>query len=338
MEEIDLEKGGPGEEIDEEMEEELAKFRRETDAISQAIDRINENIESVETKYDISMDESASDIDKTSASNSISRLLEQTERTSDAIRKRLRRIAQENKLFAGENPEQVGALRIRVNTHQGLTKRFMGAMQNFEESQERHRDHVRGALERQLRKMNPTATDDEIQQALRRGETESVVDNSPLLAELPPDEQTRLRNGLADLQSRNNDIKKLEESIIHLHQLFVDMQILVESQGELLNNIEYNVVETKDKTGAGLQELVQARAHQKSAHKKKCCFISLLVVLLLIILTPILVKYIPRSERLEEVVASIPGLGGVSNGTTTASPSPQPETATARASRILMTD
>jgi len=45
---------------------------------------------------------------------------------------------------------------------------------------------------------------------------------------------------LADIQSRHEDILKLEESLRELRQLFLDMQTLVESQGEMLNEIENN--------------------------------------------------------------------------------------------------
>eukprot|EP00178_Gracilaria_changii_P020345 TRINITY_DN590_c1_g1_i1.p1 TRINITY_DN590_c1_g1~~TRINITY_DN590_c1_g1_i1.p1 ORF type:complete len:360 (+),score=64.20 TRINITY_DN590_c1_g1_i1:114-1193(+) len=328
--EVDLENG-----LDEESEKALVSFRKEINMLSTAVDRIHENVTLIEAQYNMSMDESLDVTEKEHAADQISRLLERTERTSAAIRKRLRRIGKENKDFSSENPEKVGVLRIRVNTHQGLTNRFMEAMHSYEEAQEKHRDHVRGALERQLRKMNPTATDEEIAAALRRGETDSVVDNSPLLVELPLEEQQRLRNGLLDLQSRNNDIRKLEENIIQLHQLFVDMQILVDAQGDLLNNIEYNVVETKEKTEAGFQELIQARAHQKSATKKKICVVLLIVVLLVVILTPILVKYIPVwFPKTQELVSNLPvigdGAGNPENVTAAQSPSARAGSGTAQ--------
>jgi t-SNARE complex subunit (syntaxin) len=34
---------------------------------------------------------------------------------------------------------------------------------------------------------------------------------------------------------------RLEQSIVELHQLFVDMSVLVETQGEMLDQIEYSV-------------------------------------------------------------------------------------------------
>lgn len=298
----------------------MTKFRKETDALSKAIDKIHENVETIESRYQISLNEHVQQSDKSVASNDIVRLLDQTEKTSDAVRKRLRRIAGENKIFAAEFPNKTGELRVRVNTHQGLTRRFMDAMQLFEESQEKHRDNVKSALERQLRLMNPQATEDDIREALRNGTTDAIVDDSPTLAQLPAEEQIRLRRGLEDLRSRNNDIKKLEESIIQLHQLFMDMQILVEAQGELLNDIEYNIEDTKGKTETGYQELVQARAHQKSANKKKLCIIILIIIIILAITIPLLVKFIPKMfPSTADTINNLPIIGGSANSTDTSS-------------------
>lgn len=299
--------------------------------MSKAIDKIHENVETVESRYRISLNENVQKSDKAVASNDIARLLDQTEKTSEAVRKRLRRIAGENKAFAAEFRNKTGELRVRVNTHQGLTRRFMEAMQMFEESQEKHRDNVKGALERQLRLMNPQATEGDIQEALRNGTTESIVDNSPSLAQLPPEEQKRLRRGLEDLTSRNNDIKKLEESIIQLHQLFMDMQILVEAQGELLNDIEYNIEETKGKTEVGYQELVEARAHQKSANKKKACIIILIIVIVLVITVPLLVKFIPKwFPQTADTINNLPIIGSGGNSTETPAEAETPKVGAVR--------
>ena len=39
-----------------------------------------------------------------------------------------------------------------------------------------------------------------------------------------------MRQTLADIEARHADIKKLEKSIVELHEMFVDMATLVESQ------------------------------------------------------------------------------------------------------------
>ena len=72
---------------------------------------------------------------------------------------------------------------------------------------------------------------------------------------------------LRDIQSRHEDIIKLEESLKELRQLFLDMQALVEAQGEVLNEIENSVDSAVDFTTKGLDEMKKAVKYQKSARK-----------------------------------------------------------------------
>lgn len=43
---------------------------------------------------------------------------------------------------------------------------------------------------------------------------------------------------LSQVQTRHDDIKRIEKTLLELHQLFVDMQTLVEHQGNTLTEIE----------------------------------------------------------------------------------------------------
>ena len=42
---------------------------------------------------------------------------------------------------------------------------------------------------------------------------------------------------LAEIQERHDAVKELERSLLDLHQIFLDMAVLVEAQGEMLDNI-----------------------------------------------------------------------------------------------------
>ena len=46
---------------------------------------------------------------------------------------------------------------------------------------------------------------------------------------------------LAEIQERHESVKGLEKSLMDLHQIFLDMAVLVEAQGEMLDNIEAQV-------------------------------------------------------------------------------------------------
>ncbi|UYV63527.1 hypothetical protein LAZ67_2004517 [Cordylochernes scorpioides] len=70
------------------------------------------------------------------------------------------------------------------------------------------------------------------------------------------------RQTLADIEARHEDITKLEKSIRELHEMFVDLALLVENQGELINNIARNVSTTVDYTVKGKEDIVKARTLQ----------------------------------------------------------------------------
>lgn len=75
------------------------------------------------------------------------------------------------------------------------------------------------------------------------------------------------KNALADIQDKHRDIMKLEQSIVELHQLFVDMSVLVETQGEMLDQIEYSVQQAHAFVEKGVKSLEQAKQSQKDSRK-----------------------------------------------------------------------
>lgn len=51
-------------------------------------------------------------------------------------------------------------------------------------------------------------------------------------------------DAMAEIQERHEAVKDLEESLVDLHQIFLDMSVLVDAQGEMLDNIEEQVSPT----------------------------------------------------------------------------------------------
>lgn len=47
---------------------------------------------------------------------------------------------------------------------------------------------------------------------------------------------------LAEIEERGEAVRELEKSLLDLHQIFLDMAVLVEAQGEMLDNIEAQVI------------------------------------------------------------------------------------------------
>jgi hypothetical protein len=109
----------------------------------------------------------------------------------------------------------------------------------------RYKNKYREKVERQYRIVNPRATRDEIDEMFDSGNQQQEIFTQQILQ----GSHAAAKNALADIQERHNDIMKLETSIAELHQLFVDMSVLVESQGELLDQVEYQVSQSVNYTG-----------------------------------------------------------------------------------------
>jgi hypothetical protein len=46
---------------------------------------------------------------------------------------------------------------------------------------------------------------------------------------------------LQEIQERHDAVKEIEQKLLELQQIFLDMSVLVEAQGEILDNIESQV-------------------------------------------------------------------------------------------------
>ncbi|CAB1341619.1 unnamed protein product [Coregonus sp. 'balchen'] len=86
------------------------------------------------------------------------------------------------------------------------------------------------------------------------------------------------KQALNEIETRHTEIIKLENSIRELHDMFVDMAMLVESQGEMIDRIEYNVEHSVDFVERAVSDTKKAVKYQSQARKKKlmiivCCTI-----------------------------------------------------------------
>jgi len=96
-------------------------------------------------------------------------------------------------------------------------------------------------------------------------------------------ETAAARQMLADVEARHNDIVKLEKSLQELHDMFLEMAVLIEAQGEVVDRIQNHVEETKDFVQEAKVQLVKAEKLQGSARRKKIYIIIFLILLVIVI-------------------------------------------------------
>merc|ERR1719491_2330039 len=90
-----------------------------------------------------------------------------------------------------------------------------------------------------------------------------------------------------EVQSRDEEISKIAQSIEELGAIFKELAVLVIDQGTILDRIDYNMEAVVEHTKEGITQLQKAETNQKSARPMKCimflaCLISVLLIILML--------------------------------------------------------
>lgn len=87
------------------------------------------------------------------------------------------------------------------------------------------------------------------------------------------------------VQSRDQEIVKIAQSIEELGSIFKELAVLVIDQGTILDRIDYNMESVVESTRTGIQQLERAETSQKNNRPLKCimCLLSVIFVLLVLL-------------------------------------------------------
>jgi t-SNARE complex subunit (syntaxin) len=99
-----------------------------------------------------------------------------------------------------------------------------------------------------------------------------------------------IRNAYENATNKYQDVLKLEASVAELAQMFQDFALIVEQQGELLDQIEYQVKTAADFIDEGNKNMVEAIEIQKSIRYKQCCIATIVLIVIGIIIMLIILK------------------------------------------------
>ena len=211
-------------------------------------------------------------------------LTDDTNHLPTQVRNKLKELDQALKDQKASDPqaEQTSDFKIRRNMHATLTKKFMETMQDYQDRQTKYKHKYQDTVKRQFKIVKPDATEEEVEAVLDGGGDHIFTDH--MLAS----RNAQARAALEDVQEKHKDIQRLESSIQELHQLFVDLSVLVESQGELLDTIEYSVSQSLSYTKTGVKELETANQLAAKSRKKQCILIIIFLVVALFTIMPML--------------------------------------------------
>ncbi|WCJ39937.1 Syntaxin-124 [Euphorbia peplus] len=174
--------------------------------------------------------------------------------------------------------------RTRTSVVSGLGKKLKDRMDEFQSLRSRMTAEYKETVERRYFTITgEKASEDTIENLIESGESENFLQKA-----IQDTGRGQIMDTISEIQERHDAVKEIEKNLMELHQVFLDMAALVESQGQQLNDIESHVAHASSFVRRGTEQLQDAREHQKSSRKWTCIAIYGFILVLLLLLLPLL--------------------------------------------------
>nr|XP_055051873.1 syntaxin-1A isoform X1 [Misgurnus anguillicaudatus] len=260
----------PGEEVEEAVYTEtgfMEDFFEQVKEIQGSINSLAEKVEEVKRNHSTIL---ASSNPETQAE--LEELMTDIKKLAYEVHSKLNNIKQ-----TVEHEETVN-LRIRKNQHSILSCKFVEVMSDYNAIQSDYRERCKGHIQRQLEITGINTTDVDLESMLESGSPS--VFTSGIVTESSITEQA-----VKEIELRHSEIISLEKSLHELHEMFMQMAMLIESQGKLMNNIEISVSCAQDYVEKAKETTKAAIKVQKTNRTKLiliggCVALCLLIVII----------------------------------------------------------
>ncbi|XP_068004282.1 syntaxin-3 isoform X2 [Melanerpes formicivorus] len=244
----------------------MDEFFSEIEETRQNIDKISENVEEAKKLYSVIL---SAPIPEQKTKDDLEQLTTDIKKMANSVRNKLK--SMERNIEQDEDRSSAD-LRIRKSQHSVLSRKFVDVMTKYNEAQVDFRERSKGRIQRQLEITGKNTTDEELEEMLESG-------NPSIFTSGIMDSQIS-KQALSEIEGRHKDIVRLESSIKELHDMFVDIAMLVENQGGLLDNVEQHVRQAAEHVEQGHQQTKKALQYQGQARKKMLILAAVVVLLL----------------------------------------------------------
>ncbi|XP_044025344.1 syntaxin-11b.1 [Siniperca chuatsi] len=152
--------------------------------------------------------------------------------------------------------------RIARTQYACLSNGFRDAMFDYNEVEMSHRENCKAQIQRQMEIVGREVTGEEVEEMIETGQWNIFNDNVVT-------EGKTARSALSQIEKRHQELVDLETRISGIHDIFLDIALLVEEQGPMLTSIQTNVQKTDECIQEVLVKLGRAKRHDKNNPFKK---------------------------------------------------------------------
>ncbi|XP_052200124.1 syntaxin-132-like [Diospyros lotus] len=174
--------------------------------------------------------------------------------------------------------------RSRTTTTVALKKKFKDKMSEFQTLRESIHEEYKEVVERRVYTVTGTRADEEtIDRLIETGDSEQIFQKA-----IREQGRGQIMDTLAEIQERHDAVREVERKLLDLQQIFMDMAVLVDAQGDMLDNIESQVSSAVDHVQSGNTALQKAKKLQRNSRKWMCFAILILLIIVVIIVVGVL--------------------------------------------------
>jgi t-SNARE complex subunit (syntaxin) len=279
----------------EDAETEMPRFFVQINEIKEANKRVKTFTEEIEKLHKAALS-TADSQESADLSSKIEALMAKVSQMSNKTRRTLQEMNSITKELMQKYPKSSGNLRMRESNHRQASKAFMEAMRSYQKMQETYQSKYRDQIQRQYLIVKPRATKAELAELTKDPEAMKIQVFAMSVKE-------DSKKTLGQMKNRLQDMQNIEKSILDLNQMFLQMQDLVVSQGEIINRIEYNVDQIEDYTAQAAKNMENALESQKAIQKKKWYIILIVMaifgIVIVCVLLSVIVNFLPTFMMLK---------------------------------------
>lgn len=147
------------------------------------------------------------------------------------------------------------AARIARTQYQWLSSALREVMFSYNDAEMSHREACKQQIQRQLEVVGKEVSKEELEEMLEGGELNLFC---------PQVEGKTARSALLQIESRHKELLELEQRIQGVQELFLDVALLVEQQGAVVDSIQKNVQTSEAIVQDGVFQLGRATDSDKN--------------------------------------------------------------------------
>ncbi|XP_026812120.1 syntaxin-like [Rhopalosiphum maidis] len=204
-----------------------------------------------------------------------------------------KQINQEEDEFSGDNEQVSAALRIRKTQHATTIHMLVEALAEFNAEQIVYKEKCEERMQKVVCIAKAEISNDQFDELVSQGNY-SAVFNGNIIAET-----LEARRTLQEVQDRHLELMKLEKSIQELRDMFVEMAMLVEKQGDIINSIEQHVLRAGEAAENAKIETKKAVIYTSKARVKKIVFMMICICVVLCMVAWLYSSFFGNDETTE---------------------------------------